>query len=154
MRFDATTLSRWHFFPQIAHFMGFRATFHKTPNSDFSLHPILWSTGGCYIKINFQIVGPLLCLLSYIGTLLYNTRGFSFRQTKSASNLKETAQAELQAKKCILGTEEGKNYTKQSSCNSVPTEKVLQYCLTKECTWSIFQIFVLKTRRQVYGEKK
>lgn len=64
-------------------------------NSDFRLHLILWSTGGCYIKINFQIVGPLLCLLSYIGTLLYSTRGFSFRQTKSPSNLIETVQAKL-----------------------------------------------------------
>lgn len=41
------------------------------------------------------MIGPLLCLLSYRDMLLYSTRGFGFRQTKSASNLIETAQAKL-----------------------------------------------------------
>lgn len=76
------------------------------------------------LEVVFQIVGPLLCLLSYIGTLLYRTRGFSFRQTRSASNLTDTVQAKLQAKICILRKEQNRNCTKGHSCNSVPTEKV------------------------------
>lgn len=80
-----------------------RWAFPKMHNSDFR---------GCYVKKAFQIIKPLLYLLSYIGTLLYSSREFSFRETKSASNLIETVQAKLWAKKFILKKEQDRNYTK------------------------------------------
>lgn len=59
-------------------------------------HLILWSTGDCNIKINFQIAGSLVYLLPDIGTLLHST---GFWETRNVSNLTEQVQAEMQAKK-------------------------------------------------------
>lgn len=84
------------FFSHITNLMFSRCAFHQIHNKDLRRHLILWSTGDCNIKINFQIAGSLVYLLPDIGTLLHST---GFWETRNVSNLTEQVQAEMQAKK-------------------------------------------------------